>query len=152
MRTVALVSYWCRGRCSCCFSFAALSSSSFSSSSLVLLYEWQSDIAVMYLNKKSMGFLVHAHRRSLRMLAPTPVLLQLERCSSLCVCVCATLSYYDPYMYIQVIELGLSRLEKQRLGLGSEPKRNGMHQKNKSKCHNSCYRKIQEPIFELLFT
>ena len=35
----------------------------------------------------------------------------------LCVCVCATLSYYDPYMYIQVIELGLSRLEKQRLGL-----------------------------------
>ena len=150
MRTVALVSYWCRGRCSCCFSFAALSSSSFSSSSLVLLYEWQSDIAVMYLNKKSMGFLVHAHRRSLRMLAPTPVLLQLERCSSFCVCVCATLSYYDPYMYIQVIELGLSRLEKQRLG--SEPKRNGMHQKNKSKCHNSCYRKIQEPIFELLFT
>ena len=117
MRTVALVSYWCRGRCSCCFSFAALSSSSFSSSSLVLLYEWQSDIAVMYLNKKSMGFLVHAHRRSLRMLAPTPVLLQLERCSSFCVCVCATLSYYDPYMYIQVIELGLSRLEKQRLGL-----------------------------------
>ena len=67
----------------------------------------------------------------------------------LCVC-CASLIYYDPYMYIQVIELGLSRLEKQRLG--SEPKRNGMHQKNKSKCHNSCYRKIQEPIFELLFT